>query len=153
MKKIFLSAALLCCIFMSCTKSDNGGTTGCTLSSTSIIGEYKIKSIQFTPNGSPVSFDGLQYLPACDTDNVYALETNSVATITDAGVKCSPTPADATGSWSISHDTLSTTLSTTGQQTLSGKISGFSCTGGFTLSGTDTVSGIAGTAVIALVKQ
>ena len=152
MKKIFLSAALLCGIFVSCTKSDNSGTTGCTLSSTSILGKYKITAVTFTPNAIPYPVNGLQYFPACDTDNVYELKVDSIATITDAGVQCSPS-ADATGNWSLSHDTLSTTLSTTSQQTLSGKVSGFSCTGGFTLTGTDTIAGVAGTAVIALAKQ
>jgi len=151
MKKIFLSVVLLCGVIISCKKNDNS-SSGCILSSTSILGQYKISAVTFTPSSIPYPVNGLQYFPACDTDNVYELKADSVATITDAGVQCSPS-ADATGSWSLSNDTLSTTLSTTSQQTLSGKISGFSCTGGFTLTGTDTVGGIAGTAVIVLTKQ
>ena len=142
MKKYLLIIALVCGILISCKKSSNT-SSDCTLSSTTIVGQYKITAIEFAGQNA------LQLLPSCDTANVYDLETGGIGTITytSAPNACS-TSGVSTGTWSLSNDTL-----TSSQENLSGVVSNFSCTGGFTLSAKDTIFSTPGTAVITLVRQ
>jgi hypothetical protein len=142
MKKYLLIIALVCGILISCKKSSNTNSD-CSLSSTTIVGQYKITAIEFAGQNA------LQLLPSCDTANVYDLETGGIGTITytSAPNACS-TSGVSTGTWSLSNDTL-----TSSQENLSGVVSNFSCTGGFTLSAKDTIFSTPGTAVITLVRQ
>jgi hypothetical protein len=142
MKKYLLIPVLLFGIFMSCKKSSNTNSD-CALSSTTIVGKYKITAIQFA------SQNVLPLLPSCDTANVIELQAGGIGTVTytNAPNTCSSS-AVATGTWSLSGDTL-----TSSQENLTGRVSNFSCTGGFTLTSTDTISGLPGTSVITLAKQ
>ena len=143
MKKHFLVLALSTGVLISSCKKSSSTSSDCTLSSTTIIGKYKITAIEFAGQNA------LQLLPSCDTANVCDLQTGGIGTITytSAPNACS-TSGVSTGTWSLSNDTL-----TSSQENLSGVVSNFSCTGGFTLSAKDTIFGTPGTAVITLVRQ
>ncbi len=141
MKKYFLIfITLLCIIVVSCKKSSS--STSCTLSSTSIIGKYKLTAATFA------GADAISQIPECDRDNIFELKSGGIATVTDTGtpIVCSP-PSDKTGAWSLNGSTL-----TTSDSTLSGTISDFSCTG-FKISTTRTIVGFPGTSIITLTKQ
>ncbi|UAY53284.1 lipocalin-like domain-containing protein [Ferruginibacter albus] len=138
MKKII--AGFIACVALAACSKDNGGTTSCTLSSTSIVGKYKITAVTF--DGA----DAMSQIPACNQDDVYELKSDGTATVTDAGTQCSPS-SDQSGTWSLNGTTL-----TTSNAELSGTVSDFSCTG-LKINGTQTIGPISGATVITLVRQ
>src|SRR2546423_1663404 len=77
MKKYFLFFITLLCIVVSCKKSSS--TTSCTLSSSSIIGKYKLAAVTFE------GADAISQVPECDRDNIFELKSGGIATITDTG--------------------------------------------------------------------
>ena len=135
---------------VSCKKSSSTNDS-CAVSSTTIIGKYKIKAIEFVLASDPTHTpqNALALLPSCDTANVIELQAGGVGTITYTNTPnaCSTSPV-TTGTWSLSGDTL-----TSSQENLSGTVTNFSCTGGFTLTSTTPVSGLQGTSTITLARQ
>ena len=142
--------AVVCGVFISCKKSSSTNSD-CTLSSTTIVGKYKITAIEFVLAADPTHTpqNALQYLPSCDTANVIELLAGGGATIsyTNTPNTCSSS-AVTSGMWSLSGDTL-----TSSQENLTGEVTNFSCTGGFTLTSTTPVSGLQGTSTITLARQ
>ncbi len=102
MKKLLIPFALLLA-FASCKKSDS---SSCSLSSTTILGSYKVTAATFRATGTSTDIDMYSlYFDDCEKDDIVTFSTGGVYTITDAGTVCSPTSADA-GTWSLSGNTL-----------------------------------------------
>lgn len=102
MKNVFVFSVLLTTFFVSCKKSENNAI--CTLSSTSIIGNYKITSIIETANGQSIDlFSDTTNYPLCLRDNIFSINSNGIFSDSEGATSCNPTSAIGTiGNWSLS---------------------------------------------------
>lgn len=107
MKKFFLFSILVSMIFISCKKSSN--TTSCSLSSSSIVGNYKITSYMMTSGGQTMDmFSDTNYTPLCSRDNIYTISANGIFTESEGAVSCNPPSTSGnTGNWSLNGNTFS----------------------------------------------
>ena len=91
-------------LFNSCSK-DKDKT--CSLSATSVTGNYKITSIKYkaTPASAEVDYFNIVFTDPCERDDIFSLNANGIYILTDAGVRCSP-PGDYTDVWTLTGNTL-----------------------------------------------
>jgi hypothetical protein len=127
---------MLLMLFASCKKTDT-----CTLSSTSILGTYKMTANKYRATGTTVDLDYYAAADACQKDDTYTVASGGVFTITDAGVVCSPSNT-STGTWTLSG----TTFTTDGSDAAT--VASFSCSGMVL-----TVTDASGTETITLIRQ
>lgn len=96
-------------------------TTTCTLSSTSIVGTYKLTAMTNKVNDATPAVDLYASFDACQKDDLYAFNNGGTYVISEGATSCTPTNASS-GTWTLSGTTF----------TLDGdpaEISNFSCTG------------------------
>lgn len=93
---LFISLAIV--LISGCNKTSTQSTPPVTMQS--LAGDYKVTAV--TVSGISI-LDA--YLPACQIDDIYTLNTNGAYTINDAGVRCDP-PSTTGGSWSLSGNDI-----------------------------------------------
>lgn len=120
MKKILISSAILL-VFASCEKSDT--TSTCSLSSTALVGTYKITALSEKDSPTSPSIDKFSSINACVKDNMQTFTSDGLVTIIDAGIVCSPS-SDFLSTWSLSGNYL-IVLDVLGER--AGVVSDFSC--------------------------
>jgi len=140
MKKIFLLSILISMVFISCKKDSNKAP--CTLSSSSLVGNYKITSYLMTMNGQTIDvFTDTSFSPICQRDDIYTINANGTMTQSEGAISCNPPSTGGLGNWSLNgtNFTLSTDSTSPAQ---SYTISDFSCTS-FKLNLADSSSSMA----------
>ena len=118
MKKITLSAIVLCSLLTSCKKDENP-VKPCELNTASVIGSYKIEAIGYKEDANTPEIDLLATLDACAKDDIIIFEANNKMTVSDAGQVCVPS-AGFTTTWSLAGDKMTI-------DTLVYTVSGFDC--------------------------
>lgn len=100
MKRLMLLFAFPALFVTGCKKED-----ACNLSSTSILGTFKVVSytLQETATSTPVDFYPL--FDACDKDNTYTFYENGTFVVADAGIVCDEYYADSE-SWELIGNTI-----------------------------------------------
>ena len=106
MKKVFLFSIAMSLVFISCKKSSNNAT--CTLSSSSIVGNYKMTSYIATINGQTIDlFSDTTYSPLCVRDNIYSINSNGTFSESEGAISCNPPSTDGNNAtWSLSGNNL-----------------------------------------------
>lgn len=109
-KKWMLLFAIIALV--SCEKSDNttdNKTTTCTLSSSSIVGVYKItKATMVTiAAGQTTEVDATSFIDANELDDLYEFKAGGVFNWTDAGVRNPGSIGAASTSWTLTGNKLS----------------------------------------------
>lgn len=127
-KLIFISISILTIVTTSCKKE----TETCTLSSTSIVGSYKIASILYKENAQTPVVDDFTTYDACEKDDILTFNSNGNWTLTEGATSCNPANSDD-GSWSL----VGSIFTVDGESLI---ISNFSCTE-FTLNQSDPATG------------
>src|SRR5689334_13047117 len=94
-KLIYLFIAIT---VFSCNKSDDNNSNKITIQT--LAGDYRITSAKV--NGTDVLNN---YLPSCQQDDIYTLNTDSTYTITDAGTTCNP-GSGTSGTWSLNGNVI-----------------------------------------------
>lgn len=96
---------VLTVLLTNCNKKND--TASCTLSSTSIIGRYKVTSITIKNNSNPpVESINTIYAP-CQQDDIHEFKATNMYSFIDAGVSCSPSNSiDVANGWSVMGNTL-----------------------------------------------
>lgn len=115
-KLLFLSTAIVALLTTGCKKE----AETCTLSSTSILGSYKIASILYKADAQTPAVDEFTTYDPCEKDDIITFSSNGVWTQTEGATSCSPANSDS-GGWSLVGNIF----------TLDGEaatISNFSCT-------------------------
>ncbi len=118
MKKLFLFLAIFAFAFTSCKKTKD---KSCTLSETTLLGNYKVASIKYKASATAPEQDFTDQLQACEKDDVTTFNANHTYNYTDAGTACT-TNGDYNGDWSLSGNVLSVDGDP-------GTIDNFSCSG------------------------
>lgn len=136
MKKVFLFCIAMSLVFISCKKSSNNAT--CTLSSSSIVGNYKMTSYIATINGQTFDlFSDTTYTPLCVRDNIYSINSNGTFSESEGAISCNPPSTDGNNAtWSLSGNNLTVVDSTTTQVFA---VSDYSCAS-FKLNVSDSTS-------------
>jgi hypothetical protein len=101
MKKFMLIGLSSFVLFATSCKKDSEDTS--TVTKEHVAGNYKLTA-STVKVGSSAEQDLMIYMDACDKDDIIALKTDLTYTITDAGIKCSPTNDD-NGTWSLPSTT------------------------------------------------
>lgn len=126
MKKFFLLSVLISMVFISCKKDSNKAP--CTLSSSSLVGNYKITSYLMTMNGQTIDvFSDTSFIPICQKDDIFTINANGTMTKSEGAISCDPPSTGGIGNWALNgtNFTLSTDSTSPAQ---SYTISDFSCT-------------------------
>jgi hypothetical protein len=139
MKKLaFISISFITLLTTSCKKE----TETCTLSSTSILGSYKIASILYKADAQTPAVDEFTTYEACEKDDILTFNSNGTWTLSEGVTSCNPPNSD-NGNWSLVGNIFTVDGSAL-------NISNFSCTE-FTLSQSNPTTGESTTT--RLVKQ
>jgi hypothetical protein len=108
MKKIIGFAAIVIVGLSACEKNNDDtvvANASCPLNQTSILGTYKITSLQYYNAGSTTPRDSLANYPSCERDNVYVLNANNAYEYKDLGTICVPV-SGGVGTWSLGNQTF-----------------------------------------------
>jgi hypothetical protein len=127
-KLLILSTAIFALMTTSCKKD----SPTCTLSSNTIVGNYKIASILYKADAQTPAVDEFATYDACEKDDIISFNANGTWTQTEGATSCNPANSD-NGNWSFVGSVL----------TLDGEsftISNFSCSE-MTINQTDPASG------------
>ena len=145
MKRFFLFSILVSIIFISCKKSSNN--TSCSLSSTSIVGNYKITSYTMTSGGQTIDlFSDTTSVSLCERDNIFSINSNGIFAESEGAVSCNPSSASGNlGNWSLTGNNFSIGDSTSSEVFT---ISDYSCAS-FKLNQSDSTSSLS----ITMTKQ
>jgi hypothetical protein len=121
MKKIITLAAFLIIIFSSCKKAEVVPNSTCLLSSSNILGTYKITSILYKSSPQAPEIDYFMYYDECEKDNLLIFNSNNTFVISEGATACSPTTSES-GNWNLNQSliTINSEL---------GTITDFSCSG------------------------
>jgi hypothetical protein len=114
----------------------------CTLSSSTLVGNYKIVSILYKADAQTPVEDEVLLMDPCEKDDIFSINANGTWTQTEGATSCNPANSD-NGSWSLVGNTFNLDVD-------SYTISNFSCSG-MTLNQSDPTIGE--TLAIKLIKQ
>jgi hypothetical protein len=117
--KSMLCIALLCGTLSGC-KKDKNEQPSCATTREGLAGTYRLTALKYKMSASAPEQDFLQYLDACERDDLVTLNANGSYTYQDAGTVCSPSGNDS-GTWSVSGSTL------TSDGMINGTISSYDC--------------------------
>ena len=121
MKKIITFSAFLIVIFSSCKKAVVVQNPTCLLSSSNILGTYKITSILYKLNPQTSEIDYFMYYDECEKDNLLIFNSNNTFIISEGATACSPTRTES-GNWNLNQSLIS-------MNSESGTVTDFSCSG------------------------
>ena len=103
MKKLALSSLFIALLLTACKNDDDD--VACQLSSSSIVGTYKITAITYKPTPTSADVDIYATLDACEKDDLLVLNDNGIMNYQDAGTVCSPS-GSYSGSWSLTGNSI-----------------------------------------------
>ena len=121
MKKIITLAAFLIIIFSSCKKAEVVPNSTCLLSSSNILGTYKITSILYKSSPQTPEIDYFIYYDECEKDNLLIFNSNNTYVISEGATACSPTTSES-GNWNLNQNSITIDSEL-------GIITDFSCSG------------------------
>lgn len=121
MKKITTLAALFTLLFSSCKKAEIVKEPTCLLSTSNLLGTYKITSILYKLNPQTPEIDYFMYYDECKKDNLLIFNSNNTYIISEGATACSPTTTES-GNWNLNQNsfTMNSEL---------GSVTDFSCSG------------------------
>ncbi len=97
MKKLaFISISIITLLSTGCKKDNET----CTLSSTSIVGNYKIASILYKADAQTPAVDQVTLMDPCEKDDIISFLANGTWTQAEGVTSCNPANSD-NGSWSL----------------------------------------------------
>ncbi len=105
MKKIITLAAFLIIIFSSCKKDEVVSNSTCLLSSSNILGTYKITSILYKSSPQTPEIDYFIYYDECEKDNLLIFNSNNTYVISEGATACSPTTSES-GNWNLNQSSI-----------------------------------------------
>lgn len=121
MEKIITLAAFLIIIFSSCKKAELVPNSTCLLSSSNILGTYKITSILYKSSPQTTEIDYFIYYDECEKDNLLIFNSNNTYVISEGATACSPTTSES-GNWNLYQNSITIDSEL-------GIITDFSCSG------------------------
>ena len=121
MKKLLFGALALVLFAGAGCKKDKAADPVCELSSTTIQGNYKLTAVTLQVASLPEADVYNDFYDACDKDDIYGFGANSVFTLTDSGIQCSPSNSHVS-TWSLTGNLLNVT-----DEDISGTVTFFSC--------------------------
>ena len=116
MRKLYALLVILF-LFASCKKSNSG----CSLSSASILGTWKVTAEKSAITGTSIFVDTYSQWPDCEKDNTFTFASDGTLTVSEGAFICSPSAA-STVNWSLKGNTL---VTSTGDDYVT--VTGFSC--------------------------
>ncbi|RFS20160.1 hypothetical protein DVR12_20815 [Chitinophaga silvatica] len=107
-------------ILLSCKKEKSESESKCNIDVASLSGTYKVTSLKYTskPDATPVDF--MEFMEACEKDDIITLKKDGTYEYFDLGVTCSPNGSDK-GTWELNGKTLIS------DGKLNGTVSSFDC--------------------------
>lgn len=146
MKKVLLGLFAVSMISLVGCKDDDEKT--CDLNNANLQGAYKITAVSYKADASTPAVDDFATWDPCEKDDIITLSANFAASITDAGVQCTPSTAE-TGNWMFNSTNNQLTVAF-GSFNSIGTVTNFSCSGmNLTISG----PGVGEETVITFAKQ
>ena len=121
MKKIITLAVFLIIIFSSCKKAEVVPNSTCLLSSSNILGTYKITSILYKSSPQTPEIDYFMYYDECEKDNLLIFNSNNTYIISEGATACSPTTTES-GNWNLNQSSIT-------MNSELGSVTDFSCSG------------------------
>jgi hypothetical protein len=121
MKKTITLATFFIVIFSSCKKAEVVQNPTCLLSTSNLLGTYKITSILYKSSPQTPEIDYFMYYDECEKDNLLIFNSNNTYIISEGATACSPTRTES-GHWNLNQSliTINSEL---------GTITDFTCTG------------------------
>lgn len=123
MKKVITLSLLfivLGSIVMSGCQKPAAEQPACTTTLSGLAGTYRLTALKYKVNAHAAEQDFLQYLDACERDDLIRLNDNGTYVHEDAGTSCSPS-GNENGSWSLNGNVL------TSDDYMNGIISSYDC--------------------------
>jgi len=117
-----IKAFLLVCLVIlgACQKEKNNSpANNCPMNISTIAGNYSITSIKYKVNEAPEQ-DYMQFMDACERDDIIFLSANGTYNHMDKGKVCSP-DGNETGTWSLNGNKI------TSDDYINGTIEKFDC--------------------------
>jgi hypothetical protein len=112
--------------------------TPCTLSSTSILGTYKITGYTTQANAQAPIVDDYATWPACEKDDLVTLSAGGVFTTSEGVISCTPPTDPISANWTLAGNSL--VISYMGFALPAATISDFTCNG-FKMTSVDATNG------------
>lgn len=122
MKRTTIAICLLAAAgsLMTGCKKEKTTETPCTTSTAGLAGTYRLTGLTYQLNAAAPAQDYLQYLDACERDDLVTLQANGSYIYSDAGASCTPA-RNETGTWSVNGNTISS------DGVVNGTISSYDC--------------------------
>lgn len=117
--KLIISCAILGALLPGCKKEKNEEAS-CPATQSGLAGTYRLTALKYKMSANAAEQDYLQYLDACERDDLITLNANGTYIHRDAGTTCLPS-GDDSGNWSVNGSTL------TSDDYMNGTISSYDC--------------------------
>lgn len=117
--KSMLCITLLSGVFAGC-KKEKKEEPSCAATQQGLAGTYRLTALKYKMSASASEQDYLQYLDACERDDLVTLNADGNYTYQDAGTSCTPSNNDS-GTWSVHGSTISS------DGVVNGTISSYDC--------------------------
>ena len=119
---LFVSSTLL----FSCKKDSGSSNNTCSLSSSAIVGTYKIIAATYQATATSAPTNDYATWDACEKDDLITINSNNTYQFSDGALVCNPSGAE-TGTWFLNGSVL--VINTNGStNSYSQTITEFNCT-------------------------
>ncbi|MGG9962448.1 lipocalin family protein [Ferruginibacter sp. SUN106] len=116
-----LTAIVCSTLFFSCKKDPvTPPVPDCSINMTNLSGAYKLTALQYKRDAAAPVVNYLDFMDACEKDDIVTLKSNGTYHYNDAGTVCTPNGSND-GTWSVNGNTINS------DGTVNGTISSYDC--------------------------
>ncbi|GAB2812347.1 lipocalin-like domain-containing protein [Ferruginibacter profundus] len=114
--------ALVCSTMLFACKKDpvTPPEPDCSINLTNLSGAYKLTALQYKRSATATPVNYLDYMDACEKDDIVTLKSDGTYHYNDAGTVCTPNGSND-GTWSVTGNTINS------DGTVNGTISSYDC--------------------------
>jgi Lipocalin-like domain len=116
-----LTALVVSTMIFSCKKDPvTPPEPDCSINMTNLSGAYKLTALTYKRNATATPVNYLDFMDACEKDDIVTLKSDGTYQYNDAGTVCTPNGSD-NGTWSVTGNTINS------DGTVNGTISSYDC--------------------------